>query len=184
MIKTGFHTYFSFPQENAIVSSTTPQQYIVSLASLNLPPWYINRPNTTSNINNSAKKKESGRAWRKMNRTQSFAVSTPITTATDSPTTITMTNCSGSTLYNMSTSRSNRWSCHGMDNCQHIKPSRLPNRFCIKSNNSFLSYKQPVIGWRVSWDSLRMGSSFLSPTQRLTVTRSLMNSPDILKIRV
>ena len=146
----------------------------MSLAKLNIPSWYRDRQHSVRNMTKWRREKESGRSWRRRSGTQSCAVSRPVT-----PDNISLT--STTTLRNMSTYRSTcRWSYHGKENCDPISLPPAPNISSIKSNNSFLSYKQSYLGWR-SQERLKLSSSYLSsPTQRLA--SSLLNTHNLSRI--
>jgi len=144
-----------------------------SLAKLNIPSWYSERPRDTPKWR---KEKSSRSSWRRKCGTQSCAVSRPTT-----PDNISMSS-STITLRHLPSSRSTyRWSYYGgKESADPVCPAPAPNTSSIKSTNSFLSYKQPYMGWR-SQERLKLGSSYLStPTQRLA--SSLLNTPNLSRI--
>jgi len=147
-----------------------------SLAKLNIPSWYSDRPRSSPDTPKWRKERSSRSSWRRKCGTQSCAVSRPTT-----PDNISMSS-STITLRHMPSSRSTyRWSCYGgKENTEPVVPSPATNVSSIKSTNSFLSYKQPYMGWR-SQERLKLGSSYLStPTQRLA--SSLLNTPNLSRI--
>jgi len=148
-----------------------------SLAKLNIPSWYSERPRSSPDTPKWRREKTSRSSWRRKCGTQSCAVSRPTT-----PDNISMSS-STITLRNMPSSRSTyRWSyVGGKENAEPVCPSPAPNNSSsVKSTNSFLSYKQPYMGWR-SQERLKLGSSYLStPTQRLA--SSLLNTPNLSRI--
>jgi len=156
----------------------TPHQMRVSksLAKLNIPSWYSDRPRSSPDTPKWRREKSTRSSWRRKCGTQSCAVSRPTT-----PDNISMSS-STITLRNLSSSRSTyRWSYYGgKENTDPVCPSPATNTSSIKSNNSFLSYKQPYMGWR-SQERLKLSSSYLStPTQRLA--NSLLNTPNLSRI--
>jgi len=156
--------------------SLSPHQRRVSLslAKLNIPAWYSERQPPARTQKRWRREKEGGRSWRRKPGTQSCAVSRPIT-----PDSISL--CNRIHLDSFPPSHSTqRWSYHGKENREPPSPS-MDNMSSVKSSNSFLSYKEPYLGWR-SQERLKLGSSYLSsPSQRLA--SSLLNTPNLSRIR-
>lgn len=187
----------------------TPHQLRVSqsLAKLNVPAWYSDRPSKNSNDNLKWKRSDrsSRSSWRRKCGTQSCAVTRPTT-----PDNISLSS-STITLRNLSASRSNfRWSYFGgKENARdsHDGPDvntstthtvADPNPLCIiqktsskdassaqelttqKPSNSLMPYKQPYFGWR-SQEKLKQPRSFIAtPSQRLA--SSLQNTARLSRI--
>ena len=171
------HQLILFTKAHTTYSSLSPQQRRVSLslAKLNIPSWYSGRQQSVKNNKRWRREKESGRSWKRRSGMQSCTVSRPIT-----PDSISL---SGTTPpHYLPGSRSNyRWSYHGKENTDPISPSPAPDISSIKSINSFLSYKEPYLGWR-SQERLKLSSSYLhSPSQRLS--SSLLNTHNLSRVR-
>ena len=61
-----------------------------------------------------------------------------------------------------------RWSSYKDENTETNSKPEIPST--IRSSNSFLSYRQPYLGWRTQ-ERLKLSSSYLSsPSQRLACT--------------
>jgi len=184
----------------------TPHQLRVSqsLAKLNVPAWYSDRPGKTGTDNFKWKRSDrsSRSSWRRKCGTQSCAVTRPTT-----PDNISLSS-STITLRNLSASRSNfRWSyfggkenardSHDVSNSSAVTgapPKTLPspqqttsaddspaqNLSSQKPSKSLLSYKQPYFGWR-SQEKFKQPRSFIAtPSQRLA--SSLQNSARLSRI--
>jgi len=184
----------------------TPHQLRVSqsLAKLNVPAWYSERPgkNSTDNFKWKRSDRSSRSSWRRKCGTQSCAVTRPTT-----PDNISLSS-STITLRNLSASRSNfRWSyfggkenardSHDVSNSSAVtgappktllSPPKttskddLPAQDLIseKPSKSLLSYKQPYFGWR-SQERLKQPRGFIAtPSQRLA--SSLQNSVRLSRI--
>jgi len=185
----------------------TPHQLRVSksLAKLNVPAWYSERPRTgVDNFKWKRPDRSSRSSWRRKCGTQSCAVTRPTT-----PDNVSLSS-STITLRNLSASRTNfRWSYFGgKENVRdpqdaatpvntepaHTAPLPAPTPAPapaaeekeassspgVKSTNSFLSYKQPYFGWR-SQERLKLNTSYLStPSQRLA--SSLLNTARLSRI--
>lgn len=184
----------------------TPHQLRVSqsLAKLNVPAWYSDRPskNCTDNFKWKRSDRSSRSSWRRKCGTQSCAVTRPTT-----PDNISLSS-STITLRNLSASRSNfRWSYFGgKENARDshdvsnnsavtgappktlLSPQKttskdeLPAQDLIseKPSKSLLSYKQPYFGWR-SQEKLKQPRGFIAtPSQRLA--SSLQNSVRLSRI--
>lgn len=169
----------------------TPHQLRVSqsLAKLNIPAWYSERPrNVTDNASKWKKSERSSRSsWRRKCGTQSCAVTRPTT-----PDNISLSS-STITLRNLSASRSNfRWSYYGgKENTRETQDTEMasstvstsvsnaassatevtsPGAVSLKTSKSSLSsYKQPYFGWR-SQRASPSGGYLSSPSQRLAST--------------
>ena len=146
----------------------------VSLAKLNIPAWYSDRKPPARTQRRWRGEKEGRRGWRRRPGTQSCAVSRPIT-----PDSISL--CNRIPLDSSPLSHSTqRWSYHGKENREPSSPS-MDKMSSVKSSNSFLSYREPYLGWR-SQERLKLSSSYLSsPSQRLA--SSLLNTPNLSRIR-
>lgn len=162
-------------QSTSLSLSSHQRRVSLSLAKLNIPAWYSDRQPSARNPKKWRREKDAGKSWRRRTGTQSCAVSRPIT-----PDSISL--CNRSPLDCIPPSQSSyRWSYHGKENRDPISPSPEPDISSIKSSNSFLSYKEPYLGWR-SQERLKLSSSYLSsPSQRLA--SSLLNTPNLSRIR-
>jgi len=180
----------------------TPHQLRVSqsLAKLNIPAWYSERPrNVTDNSSKWKRSERSSRSsWRRKCGTQSCAVTRPTT-----PDNISLSS-STITLRNLSASRSNfRWSYYGgKENTRETQDTEMasssvstsvsnapnsateatsPGAVSVKTSNSTLSnYKQPYFGWRSQRASGPIGGYLSSPSQRLAST--LVNTARLSRI--
>jgi len=161
----------------AIALPLSPHQRRVSMsmAKLNIPAWYSERQPAIKSQRKWRREKEGGKSWRRRTGTQSCAVSRPIT-----PDSISLSN--RIPLSSLPGSHSSyRWSYHGKENREPLSPAQPPDISSVKSSNSFLSYKEPYLGWR-SQERLKLSSSYLSsPPQRLA--SSLLNTPNLSRIR-
>lgn len=184
----------------------TPHQLRVSqsLAKLNVPAWYSDRPskNTPDNLKWKRSDRSSRSSWRRKCGTQSCAVTRPTT-----PDNISLSS-STITLRNLSASRSNfRWSYFGgKENARDshdvsssstvigappkklLSPQKSTSKEDLsaqdlitqKPSNSLLSYKQPYFGWR-SQERLKQPRGFIAtPSQRLA--SSLQNNARLSRI--
>lgn len=163
-----------------------------SLAKLNIPSWYSDH--TTKQWRPRDRSSRPGSWRRRTSGTQSAVVTRPTTPD----------RVSQGSVRCISSSRSvyqNRWSCSfappgplpvppspgDKENNQPEESDEIPSKCqeeqqvsTVKSKNSFLSYRQPYMGWRAQ-ERLKLNSSYLqSPTQRLA--SSLLNPPNLSRI--
>ena len=132
----------------------TPHQLRVShsLAMLNIPSWYSDRPQSCKENQRWRREKRSKSSWRSKSGTQSC-----VDSRSHTPDSV----ISNSTF---SKSTSYRWSFQGGKGSRKpILPSQAQSETC-----SARVYKQPYLGWRCQ-DKLSC-SYLLSPTQRLAST--------------
>ena len=151
----------------AISLELTPHQLRVSnsLAKLNIPSWYSDRPQSCKENQRWRREKRSKSSWRSKSGTQSCLASRSHT-----PDSV-ITNF-GQLMFSKSISY--RWSYQGGKGSR--KPS-LPST-AQSENFSCNVYKQPYLGWRCQ-DKLSC-SYLLSPTQRLAST--LLDNPHLSRI--
>jgi hypothetical protein len=154
---------------NAISLELTPHQLRVSnsLAKLNIPSWYSDRPQSCKDNQRWRRDKRSKNSWRSKSGTQSCQASrshTPDSVITNS------SNLS------FSKSTSYRWSFQGgMRSRKPCLPSTAESETC-----STKVYKQPYLGWRCQ-DKLKLSCSYmLSPAQRLAST--VLDHPHLSRI--
>jgi len=135
-----------------------------SLAKLNIPSWYSDRPRTTPDRSGWRKERREKSSWRRKCGTQSCAVSRPTT-----PDNISMSS-STITLRHVPSSRSAyRWSyVGGKENNDPVNQNHSSTSENNTSTSSFLSHRQqPYLGWRAQ---SKVSSILSTPTQRLAST--------------
>jgi len=167
-----------------------------SLAKLNVPDWYKDHTQGPTRREWRPKDRTSkpGSWRRRTSGTQSAVVTRPTT-----PDNVNSTANPLHTSQTISNTRSvyqNRWSCSfallgplpnntDKENSEPVVPQPMGDdkkakTSVLKSTNSYLSYRQPYMGWR-SQERLKLSSSYLHPpTQRLA--SSLLNPPNLSRI--
>jgi len=168
----------------------SPHQLRVSrsLARLNLPTWYSDRQSSKQppdRFRLRDRQKGSSGGWRSKRGTQSAAVTRPTTPESVGVAPSASLRPPGTLSASRSSYTTQRWSYYGgtatggsKDLCEpSVPPSPAPSVSSIKSTNSFLSYRQPYLGWRAQ-ERLKLSSSYLNPpTQRLA--SSILNPPNL-----
>ena len=138
--------------------SPSQRSVSTSLCKLELPTWYTGRSLSTPSTPR-WRRGRSPTSWRREGETQS-AMATPDTLSLTSHTSPQPCTSAGAV--------SKRWSSYKDEKTETNSTPEIPST--IRSSNSFLSYRQPYLGWRTQ-ERLKLSSSYLSsPSQRLACT--------------
>ena len=167
------HLYFNFKIINLIFHfpmylqtlslplPPSPQQMRVSssLCKLELPTWYKGKSLSTPTTPK-WRRERSPTSWRRKGDTQSAVVT---------PDNISLTGHSTPLHLPSPRATNYRWSSYKEE--ENSEDSSIPKfTSTVKSSNSFLSYRQPYLGWRTQ-ERLKLSSTYLnSPSQRLACT--------------
>lgn len=187
ILRDSTHTKYTVTE---IPLEPSPHQLRVSrsLARLNLPTWYSDRHRQSSKQPPDRfrlRDRQKGSGWRSKRGTQSAAATRPTTPESVGVATGASLRPPGTLSASRSSYATQRWSYYGgtaagggKEVCEiSVPPSPAPSVSSIKSTNSFLSYRQPYLGWRAQ-ERLKLSSSYLNPpTQRLA--SSILNPPHL-----